>query len=82
MPRGSLRCLRKKYSSHQRLKRGYLSAPNGASASRQTRWKCARVLLEAVVGRQVHAAAEPDHRLARRRACAASMRTFMCTVGT
>ena len=59
MPRGSLRCLRKKYSSHQRLKRGWTSAPNGASASRHARWKCTRVLLEAVVRRQVHAAAEP-----------------------
>ena len=81
MPRGSLRCLRKKYSSHQRLKRGYLSSPNGASASRLTRWKCARVLLEAVVRRQVHAAAEPGTG-SRPSGSAASMRTFMCTVGT
>ena len=77
MPRGSLRCLRKKYSSHQRLKRGYLSAPNGASASRQAAVEVPRVLLEAVVRRQVHAAAEPADRLAprrqaTRRACARS----------
>ena len=81
MPRGSSRCLRKKYSSHQGLKRGYLSAPNGASASRQATVEVDRVFLEAVVRRQVHAAAEPDHRLAPG-GSAASMRTFMCTVGT
>ena len=40
MPRGSSRCFRKKYSSHHFLKRGYLSSPKGASASRQPRWKC------------------------------------------
>ena len=62
MPRGSLRCFRKKYSSHQALKRGYLSAPNGASASRQVAVEVAGVVFDAVVGRQVHAAAEPHHR--------------------
>jgi hypothetical protein len=39
-PRCSLRCFKKKYSSHHVLKRGYLSSPKGASASRQTEWKC------------------------------------------
>ena len=59
MPRGSLRCLRKKYSSHHFLKCGWWSAPKGASACLQVRMEMPRVLLEAVVGRQVHAAAEP-----------------------
>ena len=41
-----------------------------------------RVLLEAVVGREVHAAAEPGHRLPPPTGVALIMRTFMCTVGT
>ena len=82
MPRGSSRCLRKKYSSHQRLKRGYLSAPNGASASRLT-----TVEVDARPPRSRSRASGPCRRRTRpparrRRAVAASMRTFMCTVGT
>ena len=58
-PRGSLRCFRKKYSSHQSLKRRWTSSPKGASASRHVRWKWTRVLLEPVVRREIHSAAEP-----------------------
>jgi hypothetical protein len=71
------RCLRKKYSSHQGLKRGYSRCRSGASASAAGAVEVLRVFLEAVVGREVHAAAEPHHgapcpfRKARR-ACARS----------
>jgi hypothetical protein len=81
-PRGSLRCLRKKYSSHQVLKRGYSRRRRAPARRLQVRWKCTRVFLEAVVGREVHAAAEPPPRSRPRRRARRSMRTFMCTVGT
>ena len=66
MPRGSLRCLRKKV-----LVAPVLEARVHVGAERRERVaagavEVARVLLEAVVRREVHAAAEPPHRLARR----------------
>ncbi len=62
MPRGSLRCLRKKYSSHQRLKRGYLSCAEGRQRVVVDAMEVRGVVFEAVVRRQVHAATEPRHR--------------------
>ena len=39
IPRGSCRCLRKKYVSHHFLNFGCTSDPNGSSAAWQVRWK-------------------------------------------
>jgi hypothetical protein len=73
--------LRKKYSSHQaleaRVQVGTERRQRVAAGAVEVRG----VFLEAVVGRQVHAAAEPHHRRLAA-GSAANMRTFMCTVGT
>ncbi len=63
MPRGSLRCFRKKYSSHHCLN---LRVQRGIERRQRIPAdlvEVLRVFLEAVIGRQVHAAAEPEHRV-------------------
>ena len=82
MPRGSLRCFRKKYSSHQRLEARVL-----VGAERRERVAAGAVEVDARLPRSRSTASGPCRRRTRPPArapagSAASMRTFMCTVGT